>query len=291
MELVSLGERTYVIPNATNIGVYLIDDYSVYLIDTGNDKDAGKKILKVIEDAGWKVKGIISTHSHADHIGGNKVIQDRTGCVILAKGIEKVFISHPLLEPSFLYGGYPFHSLTNKFLCAKSSDVSDIDHGLPEGLCYFTLPGHSFDMIGIQTSDNVYFVADALCSLETIEKYHVFFLYDVASYLSTLSYLETLKGGIFVPSHGKVTKDISTLLSCNRQKIQEICETICQYCGDGITFEQLLKKIFDHYQLTMDENQFVLVGSTIRSYLSYLYEEGKVTYQWVDNQMIWKVIG
>ena len=48
MELIQLGENTYYIKNATNIGVYKTGDTEVYLIDSGNDKDAGKKILKII---------------------------------------------------------------------------------------------------------------------------------------------------------------------------------------------------------------------------------------------------
>ena len=118
MELVKVGEKTYYIKNPTNIGVYKINDEDVYLIDSGNDKDAGKKILKIIEEQGWKVKGIITTHSNADHIGGNKLIQERTNCLILANKIEKVFNENTILEPSFLYGGYPFKDLRNKFLLA-----------------------------------------------------------------------------------------------------------------------------------------------------------------------------
>ena len=68
MELVKVGEKTYYIKNPTNIGVYKADENNVYLIDTGNDKEAGKKILKIIDEQGWKVKGIITTHSNADHI-------------------------------------------------------------------------------------------------------------------------------------------------------------------------------------------------------------------------------
>ena len=89
MELIKVGEKTYYIKNPTNIGIYKIDEENVYLIDSGNDKDAGKKILKIIEEQGWNVKGIITTHSNADHIGGNKVIQDRTSCKILASKVEK----------------------------------------------------------------------------------------------------------------------------------------------------------------------------------------------------------
>ena len=101
MELIQVGEKTYYIKNPTNIGIYKINDNDVYIIDSGNDKDAGKKILKIVEEQGWSIKGIISTHSNADHIGGNKVIQDRTGCKILAHNIEKAFTEYPILETSF----------------------------------------------------------------------------------------------------------------------------------------------------------------------------------------------
>ena len=48
MELKQVGEKTYYIENNTNIGIYLVDDKHVFLIDTGNDKEAGKKILKIV---------------------------------------------------------------------------------------------------------------------------------------------------------------------------------------------------------------------------------------------------
>lgn len=289
MELIKLGEKTYYIKNPTNIGIYKIDEENVYLIDSGNDKDAGKKILKIIDEQGWKVKGIITTHSNADHIGGNKVIQDRTNCPIYAYNIEKCITEYPILEPSFLYGGYPFKELRNKFLMAKESKVMQIDNNLPDGLEYYiVLKGHFFDMIGIKTDDDVYFLADSLFSEETITKYHLFFIYDVKEYLNTLDYLSTLKGNIFIPSHCEATNDISYLIEINKNKIKEIIEKIYNACEKEMTFERILKYIFDEYNLVMNENQYVLIGSTIKSYLSYLHDENRLTYEFKNNQMIWK---
>lgn len=290
MELVKLGDKTYYIKNATNIGVYKIDDSNVYLIDSGNDKDAGKKILKIVEEQGWNIKGIITTHSNADHIGGNKVIQDRTNCEIFAYNIEKSFTENPILEPSFLYGGYPFKDITNKFLLAKESKVTNIENNLPDGLDYFTLRGHFFDMIGIKTSDDVYFLADSLFSEETITKYHLFFIYDVKEFLNTLEYLKGVEGKFYIPSHSEATDDISSLIEINKNKVQEILNKIYDICKQEKTFEQILKTIFDEYNLVMNANQYVLVGSTIRSYLSYLYNEEKIIYEFKDNKMIWKQI-
>ena len=290
MELIQVGEKTYYIKNATNIGIYKVDETQVYLIDTGNDKDAGKKILKIIDDKNWSVKGIINTHSNSDHIGGNKVIQDKTNCTILANKIEKSFTEFPILESSFLYGGYPFKDIRNKFLLAKESIVTSIENNLPDGLEYFTLKGHFFDMCGIKTSDDVYFLADSLFSKETIKKYHLFFIYDVKEFLNTLEYLKTLKGNLYIPSHCEATTDISSLIEININKVNEIISKIYNICNKEKTFEEILKCIFDEYNLIMNANQYVLVGSTIKSYLSYLLDENKICYEFKSNKMFWKQV-
>lgn len=287
MELVKIGERTYYLKNATNIGIYRVDEQNVYLIDTGNDQDTGKKILKIINEQGWQIKGIINTHSHADHIGGNRIIQTRTGCVIYANGMEQCFTEYPSLEPSLVYGGYPFGGLRNKFLLAKPSLVTPIEDNLPAGLSFVSLPGHSMNMVGVKTVDNVVFLGDALFSAETIAKYHIFYLYDVSSFLTTLDQLSSLNATMFVPAHGPVTDNIENLIKLNREKVNEICTFITQVCCTAVTFETLLQMLFEHYQLRMDATQYVLVGSTVRSYLAYLCDVGRLQYYFQDNKMLW----
>lgn len=288
MELIKVTDKTYYIKNAVNIGVYKVSEDSVYLIDTGNDKDAGKKILKLLDAEGLKVAGIISTHSNADHIGGNHLIQERTSCPVLALGIEKAFTENPLLEPSFLYGGYPFRDLKSKFLMAEKSEVVELEGNLPEGLSYFELKGHFFDMIGIKTDDDVYFLADSVFSKETVLKYHISFIYDVRAFLETLDYLETLKGKLFIPSHAEATEDIKELVLVNRNKTLEIADKICDICKESKTFEEILKELFDSYSLNLNASQYVLSGSTVRSYISYLYEDGRLSFEFNENKMYWK---
>mgnify|MGYP001625185560 CR=1 FL=1 len=287
MELVQLGEKTYYIKNATNIGIYKIDEKNVYLIDTGNDKDAGKKILKILNEQGWTCKGVILTHSHADHMGGAKLIQDRTNCQVLAHNIETCFAKYPVLEPSLLYGAYPLKDLQNKFLMAKETNTLEVEDNLPEGLEILTLKGHTFDMIGIKTSDNIYFLGDALLSEETITKYHLFYLYNVKEFLNTLEYLSTLNGHFYIPSHIEGTSNIKDLITLNRNKVQEICQSIYNICQQEQTMENILTEIFKKYNLKMNLNQYVLIGSTLKAYVTYLYEEEKLTYKITENKILW----
>ena len=114
-ELHQVGEKSYYIDCPAKIGVYRANETDVYLIDSGNDKDAGRKVRKILDEQGWQLKGILNTHSNADHIGGNRYLQQQTGCKIFSSGIEAAFTENPILEPSFLYGGYPCKDLRHKF--------------------------------------------------------------------------------------------------------------------------------------------------------------------------------
>ena len=90
-ELIQLTERTYYIKSPTNIGLFRLDEKNVCLIDSGNDKDAGRRIRQVLDANGWQLTAIYNTHANADHIGGNRYLQGQTGCRIYAPGIDCAF--------------------------------------------------------------------------------------------------------------------------------------------------------------------------------------------------------
>lgn len=134
-ELIKAGACTYYINCPAKIGVYTEDQEKVWLIDSGSDKEAGRKVRQILDKEGWKLQGIINTHSNADHIGGNRYLQNQTGCRIYAGGIEGAFTRYPVLEPSFLYGGYPCRDLRHKFLMAQESQVCELGaEGFPKEL-------------------------------------------------------------------------------------------------------------------------------------------------------------
>ena len=283
--------NTYYIPSPTNVGVY-VENEDAILIDSGNDKEAGRQILRLLDEHGLKLKLIINTHSNADHIGGNAYLQGKTNCLIAATEIESVFINNPMLEAAFLYGGFPNRDLNNKFLMAKSSLVTTIisssDEILATGLQAMPLPGHYFEMIGIKTPDDVLFIADSLFPENIINKYHLFFLLDIRAHLETLDRLKTIDAESFIPSHGEMQQQIDLLIDLNKAKIYEIMDTIQAACSEPITTEEVLQKICTIYEIALNPTQYVLVASTVRSYLTYLYEEGRLECIFENGEMMWK---
>lgn len=287
-ELIQAAGDSYYVQSPAKIGLVKINEKEVCLIDSGSDKDAGRKVRQILDANQWKLTAIFNTHSNADHIGGNKYLQAQTGCNIYAPGIECDFTNHPVLEPSFLYGGFPPKDLRHKFLMAQESEVQYLtDKQLPDGMEQIALPGHFFDMVGFRTKDDVVFLADCLSSKETLDKYQITFIYDVAAYLETLEMVKTLSAKLFVPAHAQPTDDIVPLAQYNIDKVYEIADKILEICQEPLCFEVILQKLFSQYELKMNFDQYVLVGSTVRSYLAWLKDTGKLQMKFEDNMLLW----
>lgn len=288
-ELIQVATHTYTIQSPSKMGLVDLGDGHVCLIDSGGDKEAGRKVRQILDTQGWTLDAIYNTHSNADHIGGNHYLQKQTGCHIYAPGIECAFTRHPILEPAFLFGGYPSKELRHKFLLAHESDAKPLTTDkLPAGFEMIPLPGHFFDMVGFRTPDDVVFLADCLSSRETLDKYQIGYIYDVAAYLETLELVKTMEAALFVPAHAAATSDIRELAQYNIDKVHAIADRILELCTKPLNMERILQQLFSDYQLTMTFEQYALVGSTVRNYLVWLKESGKLNAFFNNNLLLWQ---
>ncbi|OGW40171.1 MAG: MBL fold metallo-hydrolase [Nitrospirae bacterium GWD2_57_9] len=69
------------------------------VIDPGDD---GQDILRVIREKGLKVKYVVNTHGHFDHVGANKAVKEATGAELLIhEGDAPVMASASLQSSAF----------------------------------------------------------------------------------------------------------------------------------------------------------------------------------------------
>lgn len=290
-ELIQAAGNSYYIDCPAKIGLVRTGEDEVCIIDSGSDKEAGRKVRQILDSHSWKLKSVFITHSNADHIGGCSYLQKQSGCRIYAPGIECGFTRHPVLEPAFLYGGFPSKDLRHKFLMAAESEAMYLtDDVLENGMKAIPLPGHFFDMTGFRTSDDVVYLADCLSNRQTLEKYAVTFIYDVEAYLSTLDMVSRMEARLFVPSHADACEDISALARYNMDKVNEIAERICGFCREPKSCDEVIRCIFISYGLGINMQQYVLVGSTVRSYLSWLKDRGVLESVPEDGRILWKTL-
>ncbi len=287
-ELVCATPRFFFVDCPAKIGIYKISEGEVALIDSGNNKGAATKVLRLCEERGWQIKAIYNTHAHADHIGGNRHIQQKTGCKIYAPAGELDAVLHPVWEPISLFGARPPKALRHGFLLADASEAEPLtDAVMPEGLSILSLPGHTADMVGFASADGAVYLADALASEQTLEKYGVPFVYDPAVYLETLEKIERTEGKIFIPAHAAPTENILPTAKKNRECTEALIECILSFAEAPIGFEALLARIFERYGLAMSVEQYALVGSTVRSYLSCLADLGRLEAVCEKNALLW----
>ena len=110
----------------------------------------------------------------------------------------------------------------------------------------------------------------------------------MAAYLNTLEMVKTLTARAFVPAHAAATEDIAPLAQYNIDKVLEIADIIAELCRAPQTFEAVLQQLFRRFDLVMDFEQYVLVGSTVRSYLAWLKDSGRLCAVFDDNRLLWQ---
>ena len=292
MDYVEVSEHTGYIPGGVNMGVLRNGD-DVVLVDTGLDKNNGRKTLRLLEEHGMHLKGIINTHSHADHYGGNAYLVRNTGAKVYASSIESGIIMNPLLEPVYLFhGAYPISNLHNKFVLAEASPVDEVIeagnvsiNGLD--LEIVALPGHSFNQIGVKL-DDVLFCADTVFSDRVINKYRIPVVQDVARQLKTLGELKEMKCSFFVPSHTQPTEDIRELIEKNINTTESIIADIKQLLAEPKTTEDVQSELGKNYGLDLSVvQQYYLIHMTIMAYLGYIYDSKQTEIKIQDNHLMW----
>ena len=57
-ELIQVSENNYYIQSPAKIGLVKLNDKDVCLIDSGNDKDAGRRVRKHLDANGWHLTAL-----------------------------------------------------------------------------------------------------------------------------------------------------------------------------------------------------------------------------------------
>jgi DNA-binding transcriptional ArsR family regulator len=147
-------------------------------------------------------------------------------------------------------------------------------------------------MIGVRTPDEVFFAADTVFSEKIIEKYGVTFCFDVGKAIETLENLLSIPAKLYVPAHAESVEDITALARLNLEALETVGETVAGLCSEKPRcFEEILEAVVNRWDLVLDVNQYVLVGSTLRAHLSRLSDLGRIKPDFDGGKMVWKALG
>lgn len=311
-KIVELLSGVYVIPGATNVGVItesLDNITNVYLVDSGCTELDGEYILEILQDffalseTKYKVKAIINTHSHADHIGANKSIQAQTDCQIWLPSKESTTTINPLFQTSMMWGAYPPHELRTVFFNAGEMTVDVLmDHGfnisLEDGgtICALDLPGHSFQSMGIMYENKdhkqVLFSGDALFTRNQLAKHWLPFMVNPDLFLESLEMLVDYKDlEWIIPSHGDfIKRNLKETIELNKLAVLSNKKMLVSILKQGPkTTEQIVQEVAKLEEIKLTVSHYGLVSSTIKSYLSVMHDVGDIKLSIEDNVLLWSL--
>ncbi len=313
LKLTKIADNVFYIPGSTNSGLIIEqekDHVNLYMVDTPESTEKAQALLNLFENfcteklkQKWFLKAIFITHSHADHVSCASILKQKTSCEIWCTEEAAGNLFNPTYEQAIISGGWPLPELQTPFYQAeKVCDCKIIKPDSSIHLCDGTeitfedLKGHHFGMVGVlvKTSGKktVLFAADGIFDREQLKRYWIPFMLDIGSFKVSLNKIVEINADYVLPSHGMLFTGEKTeaVAELNRYAVNTTENQICRILEKPHTAEKLLKDIFSQNNIPCRLGQYILIGCTIRSYLSYLYRSGKIRYFFKDNLMFWQTV-
>jgi glyoxylase-like metal-dependent hydrolase (beta-lactamase superfamily II) len=296
-QLLALSKRAFYLPGAVNVGVVVTGDGTCVLIDSGADRDHGKKLLKACRAQGLTPQAIINTHSHADHYGGNGYLQAELQIPAYCPIFEESVLSYPLWEPIYLYGGVrPPKTLQNKWLLGEagpSKILHEPGFKLIGGadLELIETSGHAHMMFSVICGD-VLFASDAVFGPDILTKYPLPFGVDIKRQREAANrLLEVPNIGTVLPGHGQPTTDLVALVAANLAAFERASQAVYAACSEAATLPEVLARVCAMLDISMtDWTRYHLNQTTVLAYLTELLEMGKINGEVIENRLIWSQI-
>jgi hydroxyacylglutathione hydrolase len=192
------------------------------LIDTGysSDFDITQRFIMEMGVNLTRTRLIISTHTHSDHIGGNRIIQDSSGCDIALHKFGKYFMD---TKDDWATWWKYFSQGADFFNCTMALDDEDLISIGPHEFQVIHTPGHASDGIVLYNRKAKLLISgDALWEDDipaiTMRVEGSTCLFDL---LHSLEKLESLDVEIVYPGHGRPFADFKKAISKGKRKAKD----------------------------------------------------------------------
>ncbi|MEQ8199457.1 MAG: MBL fold metallo-hydrolase, partial [Clostridiaceae bacterium] len=94
MDILNVKGNTYCIDTGmTYIPFYKINNEEIIMLDTGLKRGEREGIEEGLENNNFKVRAIINSHAHIDHMGNNAYFKNKYNSIIAMPAYEAVICS------------------------------------------------------------------------------------------------------------------------------------------------------------------------------------------------------
>ena len=204
-----------------NSNHFLYRSEAPVLIDTGyiSDFSDTERFINQLGVNIPDVRQIVNTHCHCDHIGGNSIIQEKSGCDIALHKVGKHFID--TRDDWSTWWKY-YHQNADFFTCTRALEDGEVIPIGPHRFKILHTPGHASDGIVLYNKDEkVLISSDTLwendLAVMTIRIEGSTALFQM---MESLEKLESLDVNMVYPGHGAPFRDMKRAISKSKKRIE-----------------------------------------------------------------------
>lgn len=205
-----LGRTGYVETPGADLPVYRLSDREILLFDSG--RESCPELLDLLDREDLRVRAVVCTHLHEDHIANNESLIGRHGAEIIASAsdIRELRSREPV--------SYPISALPK----GDRLEVAGVT------ILLLPVPGHTAGQTAYVTPDGVCCVGDALMTRGPLERSKIPYMEDVDRSMESMELLRQTDYPWYIAAHkGAVAaEELPALIDRNLQKELDLYELL-----------------------------------------------------------------
>lgn len=281
------GNTWCIVQPRAMVPYYQLSEQEIILLDSGCMLHG--ELEEWLEGQGLRVRAILNTHDHWDHVAANAALQQRQGSRIYLPRLEAAAHASPLaFKAGHENGNYrAVEAFWQKFPYAVDEEIGLEDGPLEVCGAVFDVihtPGHSVDHVAFRTPDDVLYVGDTLMSGRLLRQAKLSYALSHEVDLDSKEKLRRYHCAAYILAHGSIEQDLEELIDENLRYIRRRAETVWRSIEKPMSMEQIIRAVWKRLGLHADAYYYrtLETGNMIRSLVQLLCSEGRLEHRFKD---------
>lgn len=295
MELEQVKGNTWVLKSWEMIPFYKLDDHRCVLLDTGlvsQQQDLDESLRR----EGFTPVGIICSHAHIDHMGGNAFLKEKYGTKLAMSlgeaghqfSLLSMNVNNYLLSPEDMAES-PDHMGTpvtaDRIILPEESSITFC--GAEFGILH--TPGHTCGHICVRTPDQVLYLGDAMMTGRTLHHSKFPYAFCMRDYLDSMGRIRTAQAEKYVVAHYGIYDEILPLVDMEARFLRERMLDLLDLVEDYTTPKLMASAICRAYHINAGTiRDLAYFEAASLSYLNYLRGLGHLEAYLENNKILYR---